>query len=216
MAVMQGDVIIVEEQHRRVAETIAERLLDRIRGANRIYTVTVAGESGSGKSETATAIKEALKVRGLRAEILQQDDYFVFPPKTNDGRRRADLGWVGPGEVRLELLDEHLASARAGAAAISKPLVVYDEDRITEEELSLAGVDVVIAEGTYTTSLEQVDTRVFIQRDYKDTLQARQRRGREEFDPYIEEVLEIEHGIISRQSKKADVLISRDFEVAFT
>ena len=216
MAVMQGDVIIVEEQHRRVAETIAERLLDRIRGANRIYTVTVAGESGSGKSETATAIKEALKVRGLRAEILQQDDYFVFPPKTNDGRRRADIGWVGPGEVRLDLLDEHLASARAGAAAISKPLVVYDEDRITEEELSLAGVDVVIAEGTYTTSLEQVDTRVFIQRDYKDTLQARQRRGREEFDPYIEEVLEIEHGIISRQSKKADVLISRDFEVAFT
>ncbi len=216
MAVMQGDVIIVEEQHRRVAETIAERLLDRIRGANRIYTVTVAGESGSGKSETATAIKEALKVRGLRAEILQQDDYFVFPPKTNDGRRRADIGWVGPGEVRLDLLDEHLASARAGAAAISKPLVVYDEDRITEEELSLAGVDVVIAEGTYTTSLEQVDTRVFIQRDYKDTLQARQRRGREEFDPYIEEVLEIEHGIISRQSKAADVLISRDFEVAFT
>jgi uridine kinase len=216
MAVMQGDVIIVEEQHRRVAETIAERLLDRIRGANRIYTVTVAGESGSGKSETATAIKEALKVRGLRAEILQQDDYFVFPPKTNDGRRRADIGWVGPGEVRLDLLDEHLASARAGAAAISKPLVVYDEDRITEEELSLAGVDVVIAEGTYTTSLEQVDTRVFIQRDYKDTLQARQRRGREEFDPYIEEVLEIEHGIISRQSKTADVLISRDFEVAFT
>ena len=109
MAVMQGDVIIVEEQHRRVAETIAERLLDRIRGANRIYTVTVAGESGSGKSETATAIKEALKVRGLRAEILQQDDYFVFPPKTNDGRRRADIGWVGPGEVRLDLLDEHLA-----------------------------------------------------------------------------------------------------------
>ncbi len=216
MAVMQGDVIIVEEQHRRVAEIIAERLLDRIRGANRIYTVTVAGESGSGKSETATAIKEALKVRGLRAEILQQDDYFVFPPKTNDGRRRADIGWVGPGEVRLDLLDEHLASARAGAAAISKPLVVYDEDRITEEELSLAGVDVVIAEGTYTTSLEEVDTRVFIQRDYKDTLQARQRRGREEFDPYIEEVLEIEHGIISRQSKKADVLISRDFEVAFT
>lgn len=213
---MQGDVIIVEEHHRRVADEIVGKLIDRIRSAGRTYTVTVAGESGSGKSETATAIKDALQERGLKAEILQQDDYFVFPPKTNDGRRRADIGWVGPGEVRLDLLNEHLAAARKGAASITKPLIVYDDDRITEEELLLAGVDVVIAEGTYTTSLEEVDTRVFIQRDYRDTLQARQRRGREKFDPYIEKVLEIEHGVISRQGEKADVLISRDFEVSFT
>ncbi len=213
---MQGDVIIVEEHHRRAAEKITEMLLDRIREANRTYTITVAGESGSGKSETATAVKEALEARGLKAEVLQQDDYFVFPPKTNDGRRRADIGWVGPGEVRLDLLDEHLKAAREGKPAISKPLIVYEEDRIVEEELSLAGVDVVIAEGTYTTSLEEVDTRVFIQRDYKDTLQARERRGREKFDPFIEEVLEIEHEVISRQGRNADVLISRDFEVAFT
>jgi uridine kinase len=215
MDVMQGDVIIVEEHHRRIANEVVDKLVGRIRESNRTYTMTVAGESGSGKSETASAIKEALESRGLKAEVLQQDDYFVFPPKTNDGRRRADIGWVGPGEVRLDLLDEHLKAAREGAAAISKPLVVYDEDRIIEEELPLAGVDVLIAEGTYTTSLEAVDTRVFIQRDYKDTLQARQRRGREKFDPFIEEVLEIEHEVISRQGRNADVLISRDFEVTF-
>lgn len=215
MDAMKGDVIIVEEHHRRVAEEIVGKLFDRIQKANRTYTMTVAGESGSGKSETATAIKEALEGRGMKAEVLQQDDYFVFPPKTNDGRRRADIGWVGPREVRLDLLDEHLKAARKGAPAISKPLVVYDEDRIVEEKLSLDGVDVVIAEGTYTTSLEEVDTRVFIQRDYRDTLQARQRRGREKFDPYIEEVLEIEHEVISRQGQNADVLISRDFEVTF-
>lgn len=215
MGAMKGDVIIVEEHHRRVADEIVGKLLDRIHKANRTYTMTVAGESGSGKSETASAIKEALESRGLKAEVLQQDDYFVFPPKTNDERRRADIGWVGPGEVRLDLLDEHLKAAREGSAAISKPLVVYDEDRIVEEELPLAGVDVVIAEGTYTTSLEEVDTRVFIQRDYRDTLEARQRRGREKFDPYIEEVLEIEHEVISRQGQNADVLISRDFEVTF-
>lgn len=213
---MQGDVIIVEEHHRRAANEIVEKLVDRIREGDRTYTVTVAGESGSGKSETATAIKEALEKRGLTAQVLQQDDYFVFPPKTNDGRRRADISWVGPGEVRLDLLNEHLKAAREGTLAISKPLVLYEEDRITEEELSLAGVDVVIAEGTYTTSLEEVDTRVFIQRNYKDTLQARQRRGREKFDPYIERVLEIEHELISRQGLNADVLIGRDFEVAFT
>ena len=117
--------------------------------------------------------------------------------------------------MRLDLLDEHLRAARRGEQSITKPLVVYDEDRIRDEELSVGGLDVVIAEGTYTTALQEVDTRIFIQRDFRDTLEARKRRNREQFDPYIEQVLEIEHKVISAQGRKADILISRDYEVAF-
>ena len=212
---MQGDVIIVEEHHRRAAEVIAQQLTPVIRGIGRTYTVSVAGESGSGKSETATALKEALGRRGLKVVILQQDDYFVLPPKSNDRRRREDISWVGTREVRLDLLDEHLRAARRGEQSITKPLVVYDEDRIRVEELSVGGLDVVIAEGTYTTALQEVDTRIGIQRDFRDTLEARKRRNREQFDPYIEQVLEIEHKVISAQGRKADILISRDYEVAF-
>ncbi len=210
---MKGDVIVVEEHHCKAGQRIAEALQDRIRACERVYTITVAGESGSGKSETGKALKEALEARCFKAEVLQQDDYFILPPKSNDKRRRDNIEWVGPQEVRLNLLDEHLAAAREGVPAISKPLVIYDEDRIDEETVQLEGLDVLIAEGTYTTTLKNVDTRVFINRNRLETLEARTKRGREEIEPFIEQVLEIEHNIISKHIADADIVITRDYEV---
>lgn len=212
---MRGDIILVEEHHRSAAAAIVSRLAPPIGESAARYLLTVAGESGSGKSETARAIADALAERGISAAILQQDDYFRHPPRTNDRTRRADITWVGPGEVRLDLLDTHLSLARNGADRLVKPLVIYEEDRIDSEELDLGGVEVVIAEGTYTSLLENVDRRIFIDRNRLDTLEHRMRRGREDFDPFIEHVLEIEHDIISAHKARADIVISRDYEVMF-
>lgn len=212
---MKGDVVIVEDHHRRAADIVVERIAPAIAARERRSTIAVAGESGSGKSETGQALADALAARGIRAIVFGQDDYFALPPKSNDAARRRDIGVVGPTEVRLGLLDEHLAAARAGVDSLSKPLVIYDEDRITEEDVDLAGTRVVIAEGTYTMLLANVDTRVFIARNRLETLDARLRRGRERFDPYIEQVLEIEHEIIAAHRARADVVLSRDYDVEF-
>ncbi|MDZ7852604.1 MAG: hypothetical protein U5L98_08170 [Halomonas sp.] len=59
-------------------------------------------------------MKEEIEKFGFRADVLQQDDYFVLPPKSNDAKRREDITWVGGQEVRTELLDEHLAAAQRG------------------------------------------------------------------------------------------------------
>lgn len=210
---MRGDVILVEEHHRRVAEIIAGRIASDVMSTGRCYTITVAGESGSGKSETAQALADALTARGSACGIYQQDDYFHLPPKSNDARRREGIEWVGPGEVRLDLLDEHLLAAREGAAEVRKPLVIYDDDRVDEEVMPLQGLDVVIAEGTYTTMLRHVDTRIFIARNRLETMAARRKRAREEIEPFLEEVLEIEHAIISKHRADADIVISRDYDV---
>lgn len=212
---MRGDIVLVEEHHRRAAGQITERLLDEIRARSRPTTLTVAGESGSGKSETARAIADALGTHGITAAILQQDDYFVHPPRTNDRTRRANICWVGSTEVRLDLLDEHLLAAREGASTLSKPLVIYEEDHITTEEMDLGGARVIIAEGTYTSLLEHADRRVFIARNRLDTMEHRMKRGREDFDPFIEQVLEIEHEIISQHQALADVVITKDYDVEF-
>jgi uridine kinase len=212
---MKGDIILVEEHHRRAAAAIVARLLPEIESHPHRYLLTVAGESGSGKSETAQAIAEALAGQGVIAAVLQQDDYFHHPPKTNDRTRRADIDWVGPGEVRLDLLDSHMATARNGAATLTKPLVIYTENRIDTEKMSLEGINVVLAEGTYTSLLDHVDRRIFIDRNRLDTLEHRMRRGREGFDPFIERVLEIEHAIISEHKSRADVVISKDYDVEF-
>ena len=38
-----------------------------------------------------------------RDVVLQQDDYFRLPPKSNHQKRLDDILWVGTGEVRLDL-----------------------------------------------------------------------------------------------------------------
>jgi len=212
---MRGDIILVGEEHRAAAERIVDQLIDEVRALERRYTVTVAGESGSGKSETGKALAEAFTSRDIAAVVLQQDDYYVLPPRFNDAARRANFKWVGTTEVRLDLLDSHLEAARNGSGSITKPLVVYEENRIDEEEISLENIDVVIAEGVYTSLCEHVDRRVFIARNRLETMEHRMRRGRENSDPFIEEVLKTEHEIISQHRSMADVVITRDYDVEF-
>ena len=212
---MKGDIILVGEEHRAAAEQIIDRLIDEIRSSTRRYTLTVAGESGSGKSETGKALAEALDRHGVKSVVLQQDDYYVLPPRFNDAARRANFSWVGTTEVRLDLLDEHLRAAQEGAGQIVKPLVVYEENRIDKETQSYEGVQVVIAEGVYTSLCEHVDRRVFIARNRLETMEHRMKRGREQFDPFIENVLKTEHEIISQHRPMADIVISRDYDVEF-
>jgi uridine kinase len=210
---MIGDKLVIKDRHRQAAEQIVERILPELGSSRRIYTIAIAGESGSGKSETGQAVADALSRRGFMTLLLQQDDYFVHPPKTNDRMRRRDIGWVGVQEVRLDLLDEHLQQARSGIGAIVKPLVVYEEDRIVEETVSLQGIAAVVAEGTYTMVLENIDTRVFIDLTYLQTLQSRLERAREAQDEFLVRVLEIEHRIISAQRSRADYLIDEQYQV---
>ncbi len=212
---MQGDIIIIGDEHRHAADVIIAHLIDEILDMPRCFTMTVAGESGSGKSETGQALAEALGERGVKAVVLQQDDYYVLPPRFNDAARRANFAWVGTTEVRLDLLDAHLQAAQSGDRSIVKPLVIYSANRIDEEEVSYEGVAVVIAEGVYTSQCENVDCRVFIDRNRLETLEHRVKRGREELDPFIEKVLIEEHEIISQHRSRASVIITRDYDVEF-
>ena len=79
---MRGDSIVVEEHHIKAAARIVEIVLQLIEQHQGNYTISIAGESGSGKSETATALATALSASGESCLILQQDDYFVYPPRT--------------------------------------------------------------------------------------------------------------------------------------
>ena len=210
---MIGDKLVIQPYHTQRAIEICEELIPRIKGR---FTVAVAGESGAGKSEVAWEIDRYLKDRGIPAGILQQDDYFVFPPKTNHEMRRINLAQVGPFEVKLDFLSSNLRSFKRGESPIYKPLVIFDEDRITDEELDVADWRVLIAEGTYTSTLKFVDFRVFIDRDYHQTLEARKKRARDKFEPFVLEVLEREHGIISKHKALADAVIDESFgQVAF-
>ncbi len=205
---MIGDKLIIEQHHTDRAAEICKLVADRF--LNR-FVFTVAGESGAGKSELASEIARQLTEAGFKTGILQQDDYFVFPPKTNHEMRRRNLEQVGPYEVKLDFLTSNLRSFKRGESPIYKPLVIFDEDRITVEEMDTGDLKAIVAEGTYTSLLQFVDFRVFIDRDYHQTLEARKRRARDKWEPFMQDVLEREHQIISQHKALANVVIPADF-----
>lgn len=212
---MKGDIINLNDEHRQTASKIVEPLIDEIKRSKELYVFSVAGESGAGKSISAAAIAEQLEQAGLLVKVFQQDDYFFLPPFTNDQKRRQELSWVGTQEVNLELIDQQLLAAKNGEQMIEKPLVIYQENKIVTEEFDMTDVRVCIAEGTYTSLLQHVDKRIFIDRKYFETHQDRKKRARDVMDPFTEQVLEIEHEIISRHKAFADIIIDKEFNVHF-
>jgi uridine kinase len=213
---MKGDILVIEEYHKRAAKEIVPQIVESIKGKNTRYVITVAGESGSGKSETSQAIANELENYGIKSVVLGQDDYFILPPKANDTKRREDPGWLGPHvEVRLDVLNQNLKDAIQDKSEIKKPLVDYDANTINEETICLYGIKVVIAEGTYTSLLKYVDTRIFITRNWLDSLEHRQKRnrGNEAGDAFIEQILATEHKIIAGHRQLADFLITNEYDV---
>jgi uridine kinase len=213
---MKGDKLVLRDYHKRAAREIVSYILLGIRRKQSRYVITIAGESGSGKSETGKAVEDELEKFGIKSILLGLDDYFVLPPRSNDLKRRQDPQWLGPHvEVKLDVLEQNLVSAIQGCSEFSKPLVDYDLNTIEDQIVSLEGIKVVIAEGTYTSLLKHVDTRIFICRNWLDTLNHRQQRmrGDEAGDPFIEHVLSMEHMIIAGHEHLADILITKDYDV---
>jgi uridine kinase len=210
---MRGDILIIGKHHTKAAEEIKDIMLPAIRSKKGKFLFTMGGESGAGKSEISYALENLLETNGIPGLIIQQDDYFVYPPKTNEQIRHKNIGWVGPGEVKLDLLNENIRDIIAGKPEIRKPLVIFAEDRIISEKISLTPYKVVIIDGTYTTLLDNIDCRVFIDRDRNDTREDRLKRNREQQNDYLEKVLEIEHQIISRHKALANLVVNKDFKV---
>jgi uridine kinase len=214
---MLGDKILIEQQHKDASAIIGHHILHSMEGFQSKFTITISGESGSGKSETATALSEFLTKSDIYNVILRQDDYFIYPPKTNNLMRRKDKKWRGMKEVKLDLLDAHVRAFKNGDHFIKKPVIEYDSNIIQDTNFNFFGAKFLIVEGTYTSALSNVDKRVFIDRNFHQTLEHRQTRNRNssELDDFTTQVLQTEHSIISKHRTLADIIINSDFSVGF-
>lgn len=208
---MVGDTILVGKSHRKAARQITKLLLPRIEAFDGRFIITLAGETGAGKSEICTVIHDLLTKQSIPSVIIQQDDYFVLPPKTNAEMRRQNIAQVGTLEVNLDLLDRNLKEIMEGADRIEKPLVEFANNEIGKETVDLRQVKVVIVDGTYTTLLKNTHQHVFVDLTYLETREARERRAREDQDDFLERILDIEHGIISSHKPHADIIVTSDY-----
>lgn len=203
----------VRPEYAGLARSLVRLMEERGLSSSARTVVGVAGESGSGKSVTASSLARELGAQGYSALVLHQDDYFVLPPRANHAARERDIGRVGPGEVNLALLQAHVAAFRAGADAVEAPVVDYAADRFDTRRIDFSTVVVLVVEGTYVLGLDDLDLRIFLEATYADTRDRRRARARDVDAPFIEQVLAIEHEIIARQAARADLLIDRRFAI---
>lgn len=208
---MIGDIIHDKPEYLATAQAVVK--MAGLLTAKYKKVVLIAGESGSGKSVTAIGIQKVLFDAGVEALILHQDDYFLLPPAQNHQQRMADVSKVGPSEVNLSLLAEHVEAFRGGVRHLTKPLVYYKQDQILHETINIEPYQVLIVEGTYAFWLPEADLRVFMDRNYLETRNNRTERGRELQTDFIEEVLRIEHRIIRPSRQQAHLIVQKNYEV---
>lgn len=210
---MIGDIIELKEQHLAIAEEIIAILKQRL--SLQIppkIAIGIAGESGSGKSVTAFALQKMLEKEQVRSLVLQMDDYFRLPPRSNHENRLKSLENVGIHEVDLEKLARNINDFKNGVSEIEKPLVNYAENTIGTEAPDASAYGAVIVEGTYIFEADGLDFKIFIDRDYKDTYKNRMERNRDEQSDFVEQVLEIEHQIIRNFKNNADLILGKNYE----
>jgi uridine kinase len=208
---MIGDVIHIKPEYIHTAREIAALCGSDFFGKRRI--ILVAGESGSGKSVTAISLQKVLLEQGVDALVLHQDDYFHLPPATNHSQREKNIAHVGMDEVNIALMQEHINAFKAEDTRITKPLVYYKENQILQETVNISPYTTLIVEGTYSFALRGADIRIFMERNYKDTIESRLARNRDVAGDFIEKVLEIEHRIISSMAAQADIVVRKNYQV---
>ena len=210
---MIGEKVIIGEDFKRLAQELSERLIPLIQEHPGRFVLSISGESGSGKTSISFALANQLTEEGIKAVVIQQDDYSALPPQQTVLKRRKSLVRVGFSEVQLALLEKNLQEIKEGKEEIEKPLVVLDKNQIVREVVSLKEVKVVIVEGIYSFILDNVDKYLFINRQFWETAEARKLRGRDEQDELMERVLQIEHGLVLLGKPKADFFITKNFEI---
>lgn len=210
---MIGDILHIKPHHLPPARHILEQINESLDQQSGVFTITIGGESGSGKSTLGLAIRKLLEEQGHSCFIFHIDDYFKLPPKDNHENRLKNLENVGPQEVNMDLLQQHIDAIRKGTKQIKKPLIHYKENTIRQVTVDVEEINIIIAEGTYTTLLDNIDCKIFMLRDYKDTYENRVERARDPIIPFNEKVLEIEHKIIKEHAAKADLLVDKNYVI---
>ncbi|MFT6810571.1 MAG: uridine kinase [Saprospiraceae bacterium] len=152
----------IKEEYFQLSKSIMKTLLDGSQLPKSKMVVTICGESGSGKFVTAMCLVKTLQEKGFNAIVLNQDGFFHLPPMENSAKRNSEISWVGPQEVDLESMQSVIDDFKNGKSVLNIRIVDYRENEISEEQLNVNDIDVLVVEGTYAFLLEGTDTKIFI------------------------------------------------------
>ncbi|MCK4360596.1 MAG: hypothetical protein KAV70_02530 [Bacteroidales bacterium] len=208
---MLGDVLLITEKHEKAAKKIFEIILKEKKDK---YIVAISGESGSGKTELAHVLAKLLRKEGIMAKPIHIDNYYkIHPLKRTEWRKKHGIqNAVGLNEYDWDNIykniDDFNNSRKSTMPCID--LVTEQVDSLTTD---FAGIDMLIIDGLYAINVEGVDLRIFIELTYHETKKAQVVRGKEPQNEYRMQVLEREHQVVQSLKQRADLLITKEYEV---
>jgi mannosylfructose-phosphate synthase len=225
----RGDPPVIREKHKKASTSLFPHIFQEVRkaaGAGRRVIVALAGESGAGKTEIAEYLRYLLRSEGMWGVTISGDAFFRHVPSENH-RARIDAyaegqldQYLGPSEVDLERLDsilEQAAERSVNLVSVPSDCRTLGSRRYNDVPVDLEGIDALFVDLTYSLLLENVTLRVFLESDYRARVdEIRERNlGRDpdqDFE-FILKVLEIEHGIIQGLKKRANLIVTKNYEV---
>jgi uridine kinase len=197
---MLGDILLIEDKHRVAGEAIIQKILER---KTEKFIIGISGESGSGKSELAHVIAKGLRKHGIMAKPIHIDNYYrIHPLERTEWRKKNGIGnVVGYGEYDWDTIYQNIDDFKNSRKS-TMPCV----DLVN-------GIDMLVVDGLYAIKTEGVDLKVFLELTYHETKKAQVIRGKEPQNDYRMAVLEQEHRMVQALKPKADILISKEYEV---
>lgn len=213
---MHGDILLIKDTHIKAAGNIAEMVFDNIT-CNEIekFVVAISGESGCGKSEVAHMISYFLKEKGILAKLLHMDNYYIVPSKERyEIRKKIGLDSINYDEYNWDLIKKHIKEFRESRISVL-PFLDLLTDKMDKLITDFKGINVLIMEGLYSIHCDYgVDLKIFIDLDYTETKKAQIQRKKEKFDEFRLKVLEREHEVVRMLKPEADLVITKNFDVA--
>jgi uridine kinase len=208
---MLGDILLIEDKHRNAGEAIIQKILERKKDK---FMIAISGESGSGKSELAHVIAKGLRKHGIMAKPIHIDNYYLIHPleRTEWRKKNGIENVVGYGEYDWDTIYRNIDDFRNNRKS-TMPCVDLVTEQIDQLTTDFNGIDMLVIDGLYAIKTDGVDLRVFLELTYHETKKAQVVRGKEPQNEYRMAVLEQEHRMVQALKPKADILISKEYEV---
>ncbi|MDD2635630.1 MAG: hypothetical protein PHW82_09055 [Bacteroidales bacterium] len=207
---MLGDILLINDKHRKAAEVIIEKIISLNRPK---ILVCISGESGSGKSELSHCIGKSL-VRNYKipTKIIHSDNYYTTHPQIrNQLRVERGLDSVGINEIDWKRLISNVKDFLDNKIS-QMPCVDLVPDEVDMLTTDFSKIRVLIVDGLYAINLPS-DIKVFIDLTYHETKLAQAKRGKENTDDLRWKILEQEHKNVLSLKENANIIINKDYSV---
>ena len=210
---MLGDILLIQEKHKRAGEDIMERILQN---KNKKFIVAISGESGSGKTELAHVIAKGLRKHGIFAKPLHTDNFYnTHPLERREWRSEQGIeNVVGYNEYKWDEINQVIDDFKNNRIS-EMPCVDLVTEQVDQLITDFSEVDMLILDGLYAIKAENIDLRIFIELTYLETKEkhSKDSRGKEVMDELRWAILAQEHKMVQSLKPLADLIITKDYEV---